>query len=822
MNVSYKWLKEYVDFDLTPQETADVLTSCGLEVDALEEVQSIKGGLKGLYVGKVLTCEAQPNSDHLHVTTVDLGKGEPQQIVCGAPNVAAGQKVIVADLGCVLYDGDQSFTIKKSKLRGVESLGMICAEDEIGVGTSHDGIIVLPEDAPVGQPAAEYYHLESDWLIEIDITANRADALGHWGVARDLYAWLKQNGYETSLHRPSCDEFVVDNEDLPIDVEIENTEACKRYACVSITDCEVKESPKWLQDKLNIIGLRPINNIVDITNYIMMAYGQPLHCFDADMVTGHKIVVRTQPEGTKFITLDGEEHTLGEHDLSICNAEEPMCIAGIFGGKGSGTYETTKSVVLESAYFHPTWIRKSARRHGLSTDASYRFERGVDPNGQIYALKQAAILCKQLAGGKISMQIKDVYPEPMPDFPVRLNYEYAHRLIGKEIGAETIKNIATSLEMKIVKEDAEGIDLLVPAYRVDVQRPCDVVEDILRIYGYNNVEIPTQLKSSLTVQGDEDKAYHSQNLVAEQLVGEGFMEILNNSLSKTSYYTDLELNKYPLENVVKVMNPLSADLSVMRQTMLFGGLESVARNINHKSQNLKFFEVGNTYLYNKEKWSEESPIKAYSQEAHMSLLITGKRVEGSWAHADEQSSIYELKAVVENILRRVGMPQNNLVIKHSDNNIFSKGVSYETRAGKVLVEMGILSNKLKKAFDIEQDVFYADVHWDNLVKTVKKVNLTYTDICKYPSVSRDLALLVDKNVEFAQIEQIARQTEKKLLKSVVLFDVYEGKNLPEGKKSYAVNFILQDEEKTLNDKQIDAIMKKLIANLTGKLNAELR
>ena len=822
MNVSYKWLKEYVDFDLTPQETADALTSCGLEVDALEEVQSIKGGLKGLYVGKVLTCEMHPNSDHLHVTTVDLGKGEPQQIVCGAPNVAAGQKVIVADLGCVLYDGDQSFTIKKSKLRGVESFGMICAEDEIGVGTDHAGIIVLPEDAPVGQPAAEYYHLESDWLIEIDITANRADALGHYGVARDLYAWLKQNGYQTSLHRPSCDDFVVDNEDLPIEVEIQNTDACKRYACVSISDCEVKESPKWLQDKLNIIGLRPINNIVDITNYIMMAYGQPLHCFDADMVTGHKIVVRTQPEGTKFITLDGEEHTLGEHDLSICNAEEPMCIAGIFGGKGSGTYETTKSVVLESAYFHPTWIRKSARRHGLSTDASYRFERGVDPNGQIYALKQAAILCKQLAGGKISMQIKDVYPEPIQDFPVRLNYEYAHRLIGKEIGVETIKNIATSLEMKIVKEDAEGIDLLVPPFRVDVQRPCDVVEDILRIYGYNNVEIPTQLKSSLTVQGEEDKHYHTQNIVAEQLVGEGFMEILNNSLTKASYYTDLELNAYPDEHTVKIMNPLSTDLGVMRQTMLFGGLESVSRNINHKSQNLKFFEVGNTYIYNKEKWDAENPIKGYTQEGHISLLITGKRVEGNWAHADEQSSIYELKAVVENILRRVGMPANNIVIKHSDNNIFSKGVQYETRAGKVLVELGILSLKLKKAFDIEQDVFYADVHWDNLMKAIKKVNLTYTDISKYPSVSRDLALLVDKSVQFEQIEQIARQTEKKLLKSVVLFDVYEGKNLPAGKKSYAVNFILQDEEKTLNDKQIDAIMKKLIANLTGKLNAELR
>lgn len=822
MNVSYKWLKEYVDFDLTPQETADALTSCGLEVDALEEVQSIKGGLQGLYVGKVLTCEMHPNSDHLHVTTVDLGKGEPQQIVCGAPNVAAGQKVIVADLGCVLYDGDQSFTIKKSKLRGVDSMGMICAEDEIGIGTDHAGIIVLPEDAPVGQPAAEYYHLESDWMIEIDITANRADALGHYGVARDLYAWLKQNGYQTSLHRPSCDEFVVDNEDLPIDVEIQNNDACKRYACVSITDCEVKESPKWLQDKLNIIGLRPINNIVDITNYIMMAYGQPLHCFDADMVTGHKIVVRTQPEGTKFVTLDGQEHLLGEHDLSICNSEEPMCIAGIFGGKGSGTYETTKSVVLESAYFHPTWIRKSARRHGLSTDASYRFERGIDPNGQIYALKQAAILCKQLSGGKISMQIKDVYPEPINDFPVRLNYEYAYRLIGKEIDADTIKSIAESLEMKIVKEDAEGLDLIVPAYRVDVQRPCDVVEDILRIYGYNNVEIPTQLKSSLTVQGDEDKTYHMQNIIGEQLVGEGFMEILNNSLTKAGYYNEDAWNAYPWESTVKVMNPLSADLGVMRQSMVFGGLESVIRNVNHKSPNLKFFEVGNTYIYNKEKWQAEDPIKGYKQYAHLALWVTGKRVEGSWAHADEASTIYELKAYVENIFRRVGLPQNNIVLKKSDNNIFSKGVSYETRAGKVIAEVGIISLKLKKVFDIEQDVYYADIHWDNLMKAIKKVTLTYSEISKYPAVSRDLALLVDTSVEFEQIEQIARQTEKKLLKSVVLFDVYEGKNLPAGKKSYAVNFILQDEEKTLNDKQIEAIMKKLIANLTGKLHAELR
>ena len=820
MEISYKWLKEYVDFDLTPQETADALTSCGLEVDALEEVQTIKGGLKGLYVGKVLTCEMHPNSDHLHITTVDLGKGEPQQIVCGAPNVAAGQKVIVADLGCVLYDGDKEFVIKKSKLRGVESNGMICAEDEIGVGTSHDGIIVLPEDAPVGQPAAEYYHLESDWVIEIDITANRSDALSHWGVARDLYAWLKRNGHNTSLHRPDCSEFTVDNTDLPIDVEIENTEACKRYACVSITGCEVKESPEWLQDKLKVIGLRPINNIVDITNYVMMAYGQPMHCFDADMVKGHKIVVRTQPEGTKFVTLDGEEHTLGEHDLSICNAEEPMCIAGIFGGKGSGTYDTTTNVVLESAYFHPTWIRKSARRHGLSTDASYRFERGIDPNGIIYALKQAAILCKQLAGGKVSMEIKDVYPAPIADARVQLDYEYVDRLIGKKIGNDMIRSIVESLEMKVVSETEAGLELDVPAYRVDVQRPCDVVEDILRIYGYNNVEIPTQLKSSLTILGDEDKAYHHQNVISEQLVGCGFREILNNSLTKTAYYT--ELNHYTEETTVKVMNPLSSDLGVMRQTLLFGGLESICRNVNHKMPNLRFFEFGNCYHFSPEKKNDEDPIKAYTEEMHLGMWLTGKRVEGSWAHADEQSSFYELKAYVMNIFTRLGVNPGIVVAEKSDNNVFGKALALKARSGKVLCEMGTVSHKLLKKVDIDQDVFYVDINWNNLMRAIKKNETLYHDISKFPSVSRDLALLIDKSVEFEQIEQIARQTEKKLLKSVELFDVYEGKNLPEGKKSYAVNFILQDETKTLNDKQIEAIMTKLINNLKQKLGAELR
>ena len=820
MNISYKWLKEYVDFDLTPQHVAEALTSCGLEVGGLEEVQTIRGGLKGLYVGKVLTCEPHPNSDHLHITTVDLGKGEPQQIVCGAHNVAANQKVIVADLGCVLYDGDKEFVIKRSKLRGVESLGMICSEDEIGVGTSHDGIIVLPEDAPIGMPAAEYYNLESDWVIEVDITANRSDALSHYGVARDLYAWLKQNNYQTELHKPNCDAFEVDNESLTIDVEVKNTEACKRYACVSITNCEVKESPEWLQNKLKIVGIRPINNIVDITNYIMMAYGQPMHCFDADMVAGHKIVVTTQPEGTKFITLDGEEHSLSERDLSICNANEAMCIAGIFGGKGSGTYENTRNIVLESAYFHPTWIRKSARRHGLSTDASYRFERGIDPNGQVYALKQAAILCKELAGGQVSMQIKDVYPDPIEGSKVVLTYDYVNSLIGKEIGKDTIKSIVTSLDMKIEAENENQIEILVPAYRVDVKRPCDVVEDILRIYGYNNVEIPLQLKGTLTIPTDEDRNRKYINLISEQLVGGGFNEILNNSLTKVSYYKDL--NRYTEETTVKILNPLSADLGVMRQTLLFGGLESIVRNANRKNSNLRFFEFGNCYHYDESKKEADKLIKAYTQDQHLGLWVTGKRVENSWAHPNEDASFYELKAYVENILVRLGLSLQAVTLVKGENNIFEDSISIVTKAGKIIVELGVVAYKLTKNMGITNEVFFADIYWDNLLKAVKKYVVEYKEISKYPAVSRDLALLVDKTVEFEQIKEIAYSTEKKLLKAVELFDVYEGKNLPEGKKSYAVNFILQDEQKTLNDKQIDSIMKKLIDNLSKRLNAELR
>ncbi len=820
MNISYKWLKEYVDFDLTAEQVCDALTSLGLEVDALSEVQAIKGGLKGLYVGKVLSCQEHPDSDHLHVTMVDLGRQTPSQIVCGAPNVREGQKVIVADIGCVLYDGDKEFTIRKSKLRGVESCGMICAEDEIGIGDDHSGIIVLPDDAPVGQEAAKYYNIESDYLLEIDITANRADALSHYGVARDLYAWLVSNGYQTRLHRPSCDDFKVDNHDLPIEITIENTQACKRYAAVSITDCEVKESPKWLQDKLQILGLRPINNIVDITNYIMMAYGQPLHCFDADMVLGHHIIVKTMPEGTPFVTLDGQEHKLGPNDLAICNSKEPMCIAGVFGGKGSGTYETTRSVVLESAYFHPTWIRKSAKRHSLSTDASFRFERGVDPDGIIYALKQAAILCKSLAHGKISMEIRDVYPEEIPNAKVSLKYDYLNSLIGKVIEKEKVKEILKSLEIKIENESEETLDLIVPAYRVDVNRSCDVVEDILRVYGYNNVEIPGQLKSSLVIKTQEDKAHKKENLISEQLVGSGFNEIMNNSLTKSAYYENL--NSFPKEKLVRIINPLSSDLNVMRETLLFGGLESISYNTNRKSPNLKFFEFGHVYQKDPEKKNSENPLSAYSESTHLGLWLTGKRVENSWAHPDEDSSFYELKAYVNNIFSRIGLTLKDFSSSPSSNDVFLKGIQIKNHQEKILAEIGILKSSILKDFAIENPVYFAEIDWTLAFKATRKKQISFTEISKYPSVSRDLALLIDKNVEFERIKNIAFRTEKKFLKSVKLFDVYEGKNLPQGKKSYAVNFILQDEEKTLNDKQIDAIMNKLIGNLKSELNAELR
>ena len=824
MNISYKWLKEYVDFDLGAEQVAEALTSIGLEVGSVEEVQAIKGGLQGLVVAEVLTCEPHPNSDHMHVCSVNIGAEEPVQIVCGAANVAQGQKVIVATLGTKLYDGEECFTIKRSKLRGIESLGMICAEDEIGIGTSHDGIIVLPQDAKVGTPAAEYYGIESDWVIEVDITPNRADACSHYGVARDLYAWLVRNGHKTALHRTDVSSFAADNNDLDIDIVVENAEACPRYCGVTIKGCEVKESPEWLQTKLRTIGVRPINNVVDVTNYVMFAYGQPLHCFDADMIEGKKVVVKTMPEGTPFVTLDGEEHKLSERDLAICNANAPMCIAGVFGGKGSGTYETTKDVLLESAYFNPTWIRKSARRHGLNTDASFRFERGIDPDLQVYALKVAALMVKELAGGTVSMDIKDIEaPGLAKNFAVDLEYKYAHDLIGKTIPAEVIKEIVTSLDMKITAETESGISLSVPAYRVDVQRPCDVVEDILRIYGYNNVEIPTAVKSSLTIKGEVDRSNKLQNLVSEQLVGEGFREILNNSLTKEAYYNDL--TAYPKDRAVKLLNPLSSDLNVLRQTLLFGGLESIAHNANRKNANLRFFEFGNCYYKNPATTEEQKAadtLAAYSEDLHLGLWLTGKRVEASWAHPEEPSSVYELKAYVGHILTRLGAPVGKLKQQAGANDIFAKSLALADNNGTVVLEFGLVKKALTAAFDISAEVYFADINWTLLMKKTKKHSVNFTEISKFPAVSRDLALLVDKSVEFARIEQIAFAADRKFLKKVTLFDVYEGKNLEAGKKSYAVNFLLQDDTKTMNDKQTDAVMAKIIASLEKQLGAKLR
>ncbi|WP_321426632.1 phenylalanine--tRNA ligase subunit beta [uncultured Bacteroides sp.] len=819
MNISYNWLKEYVNFDLTPDEVAAALTSIGLETGGVEEVQTIKGGLEGLVIGEVLTCVEHPNSDHLHITTVNLGSGEPTQIVCGAPNVAAGQKVVVATLGAKLYDGDECFTIKKSKIRGVESIGMICAEDEIGIGTDHAGIIVLPAEAVPGTLAKDYYNVKSDYVLEVDITPNRADACSHFGVARDLYAYLVQNGHNTQLTKPSVDAFKIDNHDLDIDVVVENSEACPRYAGVTIKGITVKESPEWMQNRLRAIGVRPINNIVDITNFIVHELGQPLHCFDADVV-GKKVIVKTLPEGTPFTTLDGVERKLSDRDLMICNENGPMCIAGVFGGLDSGVTEKTVNVFLESAYFHPTWVRKTARRYALNTDASFRFERGIDPLYTDYVLKHAALLVQELGGGTVSSEIKDVYPVPFSKFNVDITYKKINTLIGKEIPVETVKSIVSSLEMEILSETAEGLSLAVPPYRVDVMRDVDVIEDILRIYGYNNVEIPSTLKSSLTTKGVADKSYKLQSLISEQLVGCGFNEILNNSLTRAAYYEGSE--SFPANNLVMLLNPLSNDLNCMRQTLLFGGLESITHNANRKNADLKFFEFGNCYYFNEDKKNPEKVLAAYNEDYHLGLWVSGKMVSNSWAHADEQSTVYELKAYVENVLLRLGIDLRKLVIGNLSDDLFATALSVNTQGGKRLAAFGVVSKKQLKAFDIDNEVYYADLNWDELMKAIKSVKVSYKEISKFPAVKRDLALLIDKHVQFAEIEKIAFETERKLLKSVSLFDVYEGKNLEAGKKSYAVSFLLQDETQTLNDKQIDKFMSKLVANLENKLGAKLR
>lgn len=819
MNISYNWLKDFLNLSLSPQETAAALTSIGLETGGIEEVQTIKGGLEGLVIGKVLTCVDHPNSDHLHITTVDLGNGIPTQIVCGAPNVAAGQHVVVATVGTKLYSGDESFTIKKSKIRGEESNGMICAEDEIGIGNSHDGIIVLPENTIPGTPAKEYYNIKSDYIFEVDITPNRVDAASHYGVARDLAAYLKQNGMDGSLKRPSVDSFKVGQTTGAINIQVENPEACPRYCGLTIKGVNVTDSPDWLKNRLLAIGLRPINNIVDITNYVLHETGQPLHCFDTRYISGNTVYVKTLPEGTKFVTLDGVERTLSDKDLMICNNTEGMCIAGVFGGLKSGVTTETIDVFLECAYFHPTWIRKTARRHGLNTDASFRYERGADPNNLEYVLKRTALLVQELAGGEIAGNIIDCYPQKIEKFNVTLHYEKINSLIGKIIPKETVKNILNSLEIDIINESENTLQLQVPTYRVDVQRDVDVIEDILRIYGYNNVEFSDTVHSSLSYKTPTDINHQKYNLIAEQLTGCGFNEIMNNSLTKAAYYT--QLSTLPETNCVRLLNPLSNDLNVMRQTLLFGGLESIAYNINRRRTDLKFYEFGNCYFYNEAASSENEILSPYSEEMHLGVWLTGNRVSGNWAHADEKSSFFELKAYIENIFTRLGIASNRLTIEQQSNDIFSAYLNIRT-GSKNIGNIGIVSKKILKEFDINTEVYFAELNWNLLMKESKKNKISSSEISKFPPVKRDLALLIDAETTFAEIEKIAFASEKKLLKEVYLFDVYEGKNLEAGKKSYAVSFILQDKEKTLNEKQIDAIMKKIISNLEQKLGAKLR
>lgn len=821
MNISYNWLKDYLDFDLSPEEVSAALTSIGLETGGIEEVETIKGGLEGLVIGEVLTCENHPDSDHLHITTVNVGQDAPLQVVCGASNVAAGQKVVVALVGTKLYSGEESFTIKKSKIRGIESFGMICAEDEIGIGHSHDGIIVLPAEAKAGTPAKEYYNVKSEYILEVDITPNRIDGASHFGVARDLHAYLLQNNLKTCLKKPNVDTFKVDQPSGGIAVTVENTEACPRYAGVTIKNVKVSESPEWLKNRLTLIGLRPINNIVDITNYVLHGLGHPLHAFDVSQIIGNKVVVKTLAEGTKFTTLDEVERSLSERDLMICNAQEGMCIAGVFGGLKSGVTESTTDIFLECAYFNPTWVRKTARRHGLNTDSSFRFERGCDANDTIYILKYAALLIQELAGGSIVGEIQDIYPTPIEKPIVELAYSKVNSLIGKDIDKPTVKAILSSLEITVKNETEDTLTLEVPTYRVDVLRDVDVIEDILRIYGYNNIELSDSVKSNLSYETQTDKSYDLQNLISEQLTGSGFNEILNNSLSKESYYTESET--YPLSKCVRLINPLSADLGVMRQTLLHGGLESVAYNRNRQNPDIKFYEFGNCYFFNAENKMDGENLKEYSEEFHLGLWLSGNNISNSWAASDEKTSIYQLKAYVENILLRLGINSSKYEFEQLSNEVYSAALDIRAKGkNKTLGTLGILNKKILKQHDINADVYYAELNWTALMKEIKKHTITYSDISKFPVVKRDLALLIDKNVLFEEIEKIAYKAERKLLKNISLFDVYEGKSLPEGKKSYAVNFELQDEEKTLNDKQIDTVMSKIQKALEDGLGAKLR
>lgn len=828
MDISYKWLKRFIDVEYSPKELAAVLTSMGLECDTVEEVESIRGGLRGVVIGKVLTCEEHPDSDHLHVTTVDLGTGEAVQIVCGAPNVAAGQTVVVATVGTTLYDGDKEFQIKKSKIRGKESYGMICAEDELGLGTDHAGIIVLKEDIKPGTPAAEYFNVESDWRLEVELTPNRVDAASHYGVARDLKAKQWCLNFQDGAAReypeitvPDVQCFAIDRKEGATKVNVEDVKGCPRYSGVTIRNVEVKESPEWLKNLLVSAGQRPINNIVDITNFILLGIGQPLHSFDLDKVKGEEIVVKTCPKGTKFVTLDGVERELDEKDLMICDAEKPLCIAGVFGGLESGVTEATKNLFIESAYFNPTRIRLTARRHGLSTDASFRYERGADPAITVYAAKLAAVMIKELAGGEICGELVDEVSEPVKRKELDFSFDYCNRLIGKKLPKELIVCILKALEIDVeTTGNPDVVRLKVPTYRVDVYRPCDIVEEILRVYGYNNVEIGESMHISISQKGVTDENYKLQQLISEQLTAEGFNEIMNNSLTSVSYYESSEL--LPLSTCVKVMNPLSNDLGVMRRTLLYGGLESIAYNANRKMPDLKFYEFGNVYAFNPDKEaSAEKPLAPYSERMELAIWMTGAKTPGSWNVAKAEASVYDLKGIVDNVFCRLGLPKGALVATQTSDELFAVKLELANRGGKRIAEVGIVRPTLLEKFGIEQNVNYAAIDWDALFKLVAKNRVVYSELPKTQPVERDLALLVDKTMGFADIEQAIRKAERKLLGNVRLFDVYEGKNLPEGKKSYAVSMTLQDKEKTLTDRQIDDAMARIMKAVQA-IGAELR
>ncbi len=820
MNISYNWLKRYLKCDLSAEQIASTLTDIGLEVDSFEKIETIKGGLEKVVIGEVLTCEAHPDSDHLNITTVNVGEEASLQIVCGAENCRAGLKVVCATVGAVLYPtgSEEEFKIKRSKIRGVESLGMLCAEDELGLGYSHAGIMELPAEAVVGTPAKEYFGIEDDFLIEIGLTPNRVDAASHIGVARDLAAYLKSSAKPFELTYPSVEGFATDATQEAIEVEVRNTEAAPRYAGVTIKGCKIAPSPEWMQNDLRAAGINPKNNLVDITNYILFELGQPLHAFDADKIEGGKVVVATCDEGTKFTTLDSVERTLTSSDLMICSAERPMCIAGVFGGEESGVSDSTVNIFLESAYFNPVWVRKSAKRFGLNTDASFRFERGIDPNMQIYALKRAALLYKELAGGEIVGEVIDIYPTPIEDFRFEISMDRTRKLIGKDIPSSTIRTIIEALEIKIEREEGETLSVAVPPYRVDVQREADLIEDILRIYGYNNIEIPTHVKSTISYAPRPDRS-KLMNMTADMLSAVGYTEIMSNSLTKSSYYDSL--SAYPAANCVKIINPLSSDLNVMRQTLLFNTLEAVELNANRRNGDLKIYEFGNCYYYNPEAASDEKILAPYSENYRLAIAVTGVAERASWNQKGVQASFYTLRAAVEKVLSRFGIDIYSLKSSSSTSDIFAEGISLN-QGPKTFVELGIVAPALCKELGVKQDVYYAEFDFDALVKSTRKHKITVSELSKFPEVKRDLALLIDENISFETLRQVALQAEKKLLKSVSLFDVYQGNKLPEGKKSYALSFILEDKNQTLTNKVIEKTMSNIQRQFEAKCAAQVR